>query len=988
MIKLHLKLISRYWKNQLGRLFCLIGILLVGISVVTNTGYIVRSEKAFRLQYLLDNLGDYDCIFYGAPLSLERDLLEVDGVENVGKYVEVGYAQSDNNHSAKVASFLDESSRLMYHMSTVEGHYPENPDEIVIDYKTAIKMGVPPYVGETISLDIADMDGNSLGSKQYTISGIIQESSDMVFMGWLRYPYTITNEYVMPGIYIYPSEAETFGYDTAVMFAQTSDSCIDFYSYLDWDKYSEVNWSFERGRVFANAILMKATMYLDGEDDMSSIDDIISNKQYKMDFYSNVLIPIVTILTIVVLVLSLQSLIKGIIADRQQMYGVLRNIGLSNKSLVGLIIAEFSVISLITLVIGNYLGRYLHVGFVDMANKLMNARLNYGFDAPSIVCEVTYNPVVLSIVLVLFCVIFSLVIPVKNLRKLSPAEMISTDNALYKVNVNKVKRKKSQIKSWLGTINRRVSLHDSVTFIIMMIVASSMLFGYVYFCALAEKNNAEYIGYLKENHMNSADYKANRSKDIIDSALGVSNRHDAGVDSDTVDKIINSDMVDDYSAVIVNTSTRFVFQEKPDSSVTNLLGNHKLTRDVFPFNEYGDAQREEQSACLESMGFEPDCYMYQVPIIGIYEEQFDQLSECQMVGNINYDAVANGTEVIIAVPEKMFESCKELYPVGTELPLSEVVLNDDEEMLNFNSIEASEGVYRKYEKYVLDNEGNEIRLIGFTYGTRKDLNVVVGAIVALDDEMSAKYLLPDARGESYNTDLETGESINTTNYGLGILTPGSKTFEAWGLPDRNYTEVTVKLKENVNVREFDKFWWDAIASSESIEVVSTYDIKNTMQTDAMRSMVCFYQIIVMLVFIGIVSITMSLYVTTQGKFMQLQRLRMIGMSVKQFATVFITQNMYYPIVSTIAAIIPVYLCQSLIDYICGKLRNGELTGLFDGIEGQEPWYYELPLWQNLFDYNFPQALICCFLICLMLILIGTSFQVVYMKKRKMIKEED
>lgn len=66
--------------------------------------------------------------------------------------------------------------------------------------------------------------------------------------------------------------------------------------------------------------------------------------------------------------------------------------------------------------------------------------------------------------------------------------------------------------------------------------------------------------------------------------------------------------------------------------------------------------------------------------------------------------------------------------------------------------------------------------------------------------------------------------------------------------------------------------------------------------------------------------------------------------------------------------------------------NGEISSSIG--TGHTPWYFTMPITKNMFSYNFVPALIVCFLTGVLLIVIGTLPQIMYLKKMKMIAEKE
>ena len=132
----------------------------------------------------------------------------------------------------------------------------------------------------------------------------------------------------------------------------------------------------------------------------------------------------------------------------------------------------------------------------------------------------------------------------------------------------------------------------------------------------------------------------------------------------------------------------------------------------------------------------------------------------------------------------------------------------------------------------------------------------------------------------------------------------------------------------------------------------------------------------------VMSIISGLYTKTRSNTARFQTLRRIGLSIKQSHIMLYTQNMFYPLISTLFAIVPIYILQIFFNSVYNKVEAGDLDIT------ELPWYTKIPYWASLFSYDFIPSLICCLIIGNLLILIGTLPQILYMRKMKMIETRE
>jgi len=995
MIAFHNSKKSLY-KGQAGRLFCLLAVLIIGCAVIVSTGLLIRSNKDYQLNRSLTDTGDYDGIIYDVPIGSASNLLEnCSLIKESGSYLEVGMVSPPGSQvSFKGAVFKDGASEQLYHMPCIRGTYPHKNDEVVIDVSVAQTMGIPPYPGEIIELVLFDEDGNMIKSSKYMVSGIIEASSDLVWGGWYRYPSEYNDgEYLMPSIFFCNETFDSYKSGNEVCFVQAQEG-IETSVFIR--EMRAITSQIGNGSIFefndrrANA-LASSMGILDiiqdkyGDISYSSVSQAINEGFGIKDFFSSILIPAICVLILLIEIFAINMLSRTIIADRKDYYGILRLLGVSSLHLVADIIIEFTILGVIGFILGTIAGISVHYVMIWLVNLISNVKLESGLFVSEAVKVVTYNPVILCFFVCIVSLWTALLIPVVRIGKMTPVKLLSLETDMFTDLKKNTPKKTKYNDGWLFTFCRRISLHDNLTLLALTAVLSVMLFGYCYFCAYSDYSNIEYKAYLNENNMNGYDYIGRRSTQIQDASYMISNRHDVGISHDSMQTIISSGMTNELYAIIRNGSTRLIFDEEPDPEHTMLLGNHNLKLE-FDDSGLGRAGERGQAASWRAMGFDPSCYMYEVPTVGIREEELEGLKDYTVVGNIDVSAIAAGDEVIIAVPEYLLDSALKYYSEGKSISFSDILLTDSTDKIDFNSQEAYDDKYHVYEETVKDEKGDDIFTFASAYGTRHDIRTTIGAIVVLDDRLSSIYLDPDNKGIEYYYDEETGEEVQSVSYGMAILVNDCLTFKSWGLPDRNYTNVKATLKPGVDINEFDQMWYKALANSKDVETISSYYYLSKIQSGTMEIMSVFYLIAISFIILGSVSVSVGLYAKVRRNTESLMALRRIGLSVKQGVLMILIQNIYYPVIAAMISIIPVFMCQSLFMFIKQKLQSGAWESSF--FPGAEPWYASLPYQYSLFDYNFPLALGLCILTGVLLILLGSLPQILFLNKHTIIEAEE
>ena len=986
MLGLH----GRVIRKQAGRFICLLVMFIFGSFTIATTGLLVRSIKMTEMEDCRCKTGDYDAALYMVDIGIEDAFLKSGIIDEVGLYYELGTVTDVNGVAEfKAVSLKDDLSEDIYHMTCIRGSYPQSENEIAIDISVAHAYGIPPYPDESIDLKMYDSEGEYIGSKTYRISGVFRDSSGDVAGGWYRCPYDIEKTYSMPAVFFYAGDIDAWNCTKESVFLRANSAGSlqiedeirriqantgKYGIFIEENNKRDSGFSYYLG---IDAIELRKEY---GDITWDSLGKAVSKGMFERDFYSSTMLPIVALMVIVTEIISIYMLSKNIVADRKEHYAILRSIGVSSKKIISDLIIEMFGFCLIGSLSGASIAILVHKGIIRALNSSMNLRLYNGIDVDKAVKYVTYDPFITAVVVCVLSLSLSLIIPLRRLYKMYPSELLSSSDEMFVGKKTVGKRNKTRLNGgWLSLMNRRVDLHDNGTMIVMAMVLSAMLFGYLFFQAFSDYNLAHEKGVINSFGLDGQGYIVDRNIPGDEWRYNVTNRHDAGISSDVLDTIASNSNVSNVRAVIFNDSTRMVFDNEPNSDLKTLLNNRLIN--IPEGNSYAEVNMTAEKIIFEHMGYDPDVYMYELPTVGLTSDEMSNLNAEVVSGQIDLDKIRTGEEVVLAVPEDLADICQNCFPVGSAISFDDIALTEEEEMLDLLNIEDE-----KWMVYDADVETpiGEVYVRYDSVGTKYQIESTVGAIVVLHNDREINDYLTPGSNWVQGLQMDAGMMIGHS-YGMSVLCLGDS-FASWGLPDRNYTSVKVSLNDNTDIYQFDKFWYQTISESVGIKTDSTFDYMDEMNAVTQRTMVIFYFMAVALILLGLVSILTGLYTKTRGKTEKLQALRRIGLSVKQTSLMIYTQNIFYPFISTVIAIIPVYLVQSYFNRIHAKIMSGEISS--SAGTGHTPWYFILPITKNMFSYNFVPALIVCFLIGVLLIVVGTMPQIMYLKKMKMIAEKE
>lgn len=967
--------------------------LIFGCFSITTTCLLVRSDKNTEKEKILMLHGDYDEIVYNTGIGFEEALSTSKMVDKIGLYYELGTVTNlDEVHSFKAAALKDELSEDIYHMTCIRGTYPKNDKEIAIDVSVAHTFGIAPYPGETLNLKLYDEEGKYIKTQEFVISGVFQCSSNDVLGGWVRCPefaFQDNDAYMVPAVFFYPSGLELWGCKKETVFFTAFSSGVnelrdEVYRVLkeSGQVCTAVEYNNRRASGYSHAILgfdLNEVNNKYGNLSRDSIQDAVNDGLFKRDFYAEVVFPIISILVIVTEVVSIFMLSKNIIADRREQLAILRSIGMTSRRIIVNLLAEILAFGLIGAVTGIGLGYAAHIVLIRELNDKMHLRLYDGIHVDKIVKQITFDPVMMSVLVCVCSLALALVIPLYRLYKMYPAELLSTSDSVFVGKKGSVKPLKTNLKAgWIGLLNRRIDLHEGSTMLVMVFVLSASLFGYVFFRAFSEQATMEAQGSMEQLGLNGNGYVVTRSQELDSWSYIVPNRHDAGVIPSFPESVENHPDVEKSWAVIFNESTRMVFATEPEEKMKRLLGNRLLNL-CQSDDPYVQELKNAEGTIFEHTGYDPNTYMYQLPTVGLTTKEMTNLEGEVIAGQIDIDKIRSGEEVVLAVPTELADLCLECFPIGSALSFDDIVLTEEEEKLNFRTLNDAKWVV--YENDI-ETENGDLHVVLGAFGKRYGIETKVGAIVVLhNDKDISEYLTTGNWWIHQWREYHVNGASEKPTYGMSVLClPDS--FENWGLPDRNFTSVSVELKDSCDIYEFDEFWYKELSGSKDVQTNSTYRYMDEITIERDRVMTIFFVLNIVLVVLGIMSIISGLYTKTRSNSARFQTLRRVGLSVNQASLMIYTQNMFYPIVATLIAIVPIYYVQSVFDSIEKRLE----AGTFDIME--RLWYVKVPYWADLFSYDFIPALICCLLLGNLLIAIGTLPQILYLRKMKMIETRE
>ncbi|MCM1535516.1 MAG: ABC transporter permease [Clostridium sp.] len=979
------KLSFLYWKTHIKRIMALAAVCILGAAALCFSCLYIRSEKAFVMENMLTLHGDYDAVLYGIEEADIPLVSENDAVTSYGFYRELGYVGMEGTPQYKVASFPDEKSAQMYHMTCIQGNYPQNEKEVAMDADTAKKLGIVPMAGQNITLTLYDLAQQKLEEREYMVSGIFEASSADVYGGFYRYPHAAI-EYDVPAIFVSDRERSLFDSTLITVFIQAETEIYQLETQMAQAGFQKLTcFDIPPGRSQAYSNILGISGHISnayGELNVSNLLLAIRDGNVCKDFYSAVLIPLFAGFILVIVTISVFSLVRDIIIGRAREIAILRSIGMTKQGTFLYLFAELAILITLFLITGMITGNGFHYLLVRGMNALNGTDIPLGFHVNAYVASVTPQPWLYAAMVIGASSVSAILVP---LLKMSQSAPISVFRMKYHEKKNLSERHFSDFSkcTWKTLISRHIKFHERPVLIIMCIIMCAAFFGYNYFRAFTDKENREYSNELTANGLKDWDFTAKKNNMSYPYTFLIENHHDYGIGADAYNRFADKEFVEASFARMVNKSTRLVYpKDAAPEAVMELMSPFYL-REYEAYaaseNAYERTEYEAEQAMLEQIGYHTDENIYALPTIGMPTEEFAALSPYIKDGEINMEKMKSGEEVLLVVPANMEAVTAEAFHAGNTVPLSDIVLSAEEENYSFSSISPFECTEPAYLNYVEDPSfGVIVRYASFAFGTRKDFNTKIGAVVVLNEEEHyQKYLLPCSELNGLGKDSDTV-------YAPCILCLPD-TFANWGLPDRLFTEVKFRVTDSEKLSTANALFYETIGSCSGLTFASSFEIKEKMKTNAGNTMTIYYIMILTLIFLGMIAVGIKFYSRIKLNSQTIARLRAIGMSLPQIESLILRQNILYPLIGGVLSLIPTFLCQMLFDYIKRQIDSGIWSGItvITNGGGGIPWYHNVPFRYNLFGYHPVLVLLAIVLIFEILMLLATIPQILYMRKQRL-----
>ncbi len=496
-VKMNLYLFRKYCGKHKGRLFSLI------LSIILLTGTAVfsilheRGELRRSLHDSYNSFGNYALSVLNVTEEQGEQIKKLTYIDRIGIISAIGTVTAGNDFYT-IGCFENDEAENSLHLEITQGDLPTQSGQIVMPEFLAEQLFPTANIGDEITLNFQTLNGENI-SQIYEISGFIggnQNRNDVDYTsrnnGIIVQKSLYETPYHTPCIYIYKDDADSFekyfNYlisppDRSYFFEEETNNFNETFN-----KLYEIT---ESSNIISGNLNLVLTMT---SGNVGSFDNTIKAKTS-----DNIrIIRIITVIMLIVAAISMFSGVMSIMPQRIESLRLLRAVGMSKIKLVGIFITEFFAFWIIGNIFGIAFGCGVHELIVFL-QKMLGIPAYRGYFTEYIISQRTISPFIMPVALSLIIAAVSVIIPIKNIIKMTyyrkPSAKIS-------------RRKAANINSAFSKITGTGFL-SVLSCISMVIVIAATVFGYCYYTESGKGTTYLSIGnenvseqYFKINEIN------------------------------------------------------------------------------------------------------------------------------------------------------------------------------------------------------------------------------------------------------------------------------------------------------------------------------------------------------------------------------------------------------------------------------------------------------------------------------------------------------
>lgn len=521
------KLTVNYLKmNKKRTIVTIIGIILSG-AMITAVATLAVSFQRFMLDVEIGYDGAWDAYFKEVKIE------DVDTIRNDKRFSDVmimsKVGMAENKYSNDEFLYIkayDSSALKNMKVKLIEGRLPENENEIVLSKTFFDGKENEPKIGDRVTLDI----GKRMSDGYELISQAKEDNEN--FVKECEKTYLVCGKIDRPDF-----ETGTDNYTAGVTFLDNENmitsSTVDVgiiskrakNIYKDTEEIAEKLGMYEINVLGEKVYNVKYNTYVlayKGVNNQSGFNEMLYT-------VCGILIAVIMLGSILVIYNSFAISVS----ERKRQFGMLASVGATKKQIKKSVICEGAILGMIGIPVG-ILSGIGGIGItLNVVNTLLKPMIREEALNWSLHLVVSWQAILIAMVLIALTIYLSVVIPAKRASKISPIEAIRGNNEI------KIKGKKLRTPKFINRIfgmEGEMALKNlkrsrkkyrttviSLMISIILFVSVSGFVGYMYggFDSMYESVDYDYSIFIYTNNTEESKQMAEKAKERIDSSKNI-----------------------------------------------------------------------------------------------------------------------------------------------------------------------------------------------------------------------------------------------------------------------------------------------------------------------------------------------------------------------------------------------------------------------------------------------------------------------------------
>lgn len=926
--------------------------LLFCVAALVVTLLMVRSRKMQEADEVLQAYGNYDLAFCEVTQELEGRLVKDGRFSELGYVYDLGQLSfQESGNLVECGALRDKSTESMYYVNPAMGRYPSGKGEICVDRITLKCNGYSEKLGQKIPVSYVDDSGRKW-EKKFELVGIIEvqkhDPEDGVTYSTRTYPeemYSVTNDRKInfPFAYISMDEAEElFSCDKKHILTNVSpkENTADIFREYIGEKDGQIDRSAVKhmhidtdhffGREWAAQCILGKQ--LESGETSDIVRESMESGNVQEDAYTKYFIPIFMGLIVIISSAGIFDAVRLSMEERRELYGILLSMGMTGIRIMKYMFLEFLLLLLSAVLLGWGAGALGYMGILAVLHKLLYVTLPSAL-APDPYFEpyiklVTRDPWAWSVIIACIVTVVGLCSVSVDLLSMTPVRL--GNSAIRK------RQRKKHAGSIYHILNRYMG-RDSrsqrwIPYFMVVVLMSVSLFGFLFFREKSIRDTDLMAERIESTRIKGMDYYMKATGAIFSGTDQY--MHQSGVTEQMYRALEKNDAVETIKGIVGNHSTAVICDKK------DMLSAALQEQSEYP----ASSDTDEHLKYFQFMGVDTEKQgVFHVPTVGVRDEDLDCFRDSVTEGEIHSEKLQSGEEVLVVVRDESLASC---FTLGETLPLYDVVRPEELD----NSVELligdlPEGYRSEEHAYSVTVNGMTRKM--YCYESLQKCNTRIGAVICMDEEDS--FFFDDNGG----------------NCQVNVIT-GMGAYQKWGLPNRNYTSVGVKIKSGHDTRVFEREWMRILQEAGYMESIDVYSIIQEKDRRMAQIMAIFYATFAVLLLIGTLCCGNSIAMRIQHMEEEQKILYQLGLGKGRLLWLYIRRYAFMGLVGTVFSAVPVTLYSLLVKYALARNAEAFENDTVEMLYAQHPWMESLPMY-NMLNAGFAAALAVCGILAVILL---------------------